>query len=544
MEIKVAEKEKGMLKLAKLFSNGMVLQREKQVHVWGDAEPDVDVRVTIQGQSAETRADAQGHFMLKLFPLEASENETLVVQAGTEKLEITDVAVGEVYIAGGQSNMEFPLRYEKYREEALQTRDTQLRFFDTPKKYYDAQDTDFDYSAVGHWRKADSEENLGYFSAVAFYFAKEIREELHVPVGIVGCNWGGTRSCAWMSEETVEKVGKPWLLEWEKATEGRDMDAFWASRKDDPQANAGNPCTSSFDEIVLPGTPSMEEIGKAMMEMAKATMREIAEKDPSKAELLAAAEDPAFMQKAMEQYRDTLDARIKPGILYEHMVKEIAPFSARGVLWYQGESEDVAGLQPLYADMLEGLVSDWRKLWQDASMPFIEVQIPGWHDWMGQTALDYPSIRRCQEVVAEKVAYVYMASISDVGEEHDIHPKDKRTVGHRMALLARHYTYGEEILCEAPRPIGISHNGAEIRIEMAYAQDGLRIIGDTLEAMELRAGDSTMAYQASVEGNTLVLKLEQPTEEFILIRFAREAWYQVNLVNSAGIPAIPFETRC
>lgn len=86
--------------------------------------------------------------------------------------------------------------------------------------------------------------------------------------------------------------------------------------------------------------------------------------------------------------------------------------------------------------------------------------------------------------------------------------------------------------------------GAEIRIEMAYAQDGIRIIGDTLEAMELRAGDSTMAYQASVEGNTLVLKLEQPTEESILIRFARETWYQVNLVNSAGVPAIPFETRC
>lgn len=528
-----------MLKLAKLFSTGMVLQREKQVRVWGEAEPDVDVRVTIQGQNAETRADAQGHFMLELSPLEASENETLVVQAGTEKLEITDVAVGEVYIAGGQSNMEFPLRYEKYREEALQTKDTQLRFFDTPKKYYDAQDTDFDYSAVGHWRKADSEENLGYFSAVAFYFAKELREELHVPVGIVGCNWGGTRSCAWMNGETVEKEGKPWVLEWEKAIAGRDMDAFWASRKDDlqnPLTNAGNPCTSPFDAFILPGTPSLEEIGKAMMEMANATMREVG--------LTEEAKPSDFMQKAVEQFGDKLDARIKPGILYEHMVKKIAPFSIRGVLWYQGESDDVAGLQPLYADMMKGLIGDWRSLWQDETMPFIEVQLPGWYDWMGEVNMDYASIRRCQEQVAEDVEHVYMASISDAGEEHDVHPKDKRIVGHRMALLARHYIYGEELLCEAPRPTGISRQGAEIRIEMAYAQDGLRIIGETLEAMELRAGDSTMAYQASVEGNTLVLKLEQPTEESILIRFAREAWYQVNLVNSAGVPAIPFETRC
>ena len=158
--------------------------------------------------------------------------------------------------------------------------------------------------------------------------------------------------------------------------------------------------------------------------------------------------------------------------------------------------------------------------------------------------MDYASIRRCQEQVAEDVEHVYMASISDVGEEHDIHPKDKRTVGHRMALLARHYIYGEEILCEAPRPIGISHNGAEIRIEMAHTGNGLRINGDTLEALELCAGEDVIAYHASVEGDTLVLKLEQPTEKSVRICFGREAWYRVNLVNSAGIPAIPFETRC
>lgn len=173
-----------------------------------------------------------------------------------------------------------------------------------PKKYYDAQDTDFDYSAVGHWRKADSEENLGYFSAVAFYFAKELREELHVPVGIVGCNWGGTRSCAWINGETVEKVGKPWVLEWEKAIAGRDMDVFWASRKDDlqnPLTNAGNPGISPFDAFILPGTPSLEEIGKAMMEMANATMREVG--------LTEEAKPSDFMQKAIEQFGDKLDAR-------------------------------------------------------------------------------------------------------------------------------------------------------------------------------------------------------------------------------------------
>lgn len=539
-----------MLKLAKLFSDGMVLQREKPVHIWGQTEAGNQVKVEIQGKSAEAVADATGCFDICLEGLETSLQENLVVTGGQDRAEITDVAIGEVYIAGGQSNMEFPLRYEKYREEALQTRDDKLRFFDTPKKYYEAQDTDFDYSAVGRWRKADSEENLGYFSAVAFYFAKEIRQKEDVPVGIVGCNWGGTRSCAWMDEETVKKVGAPWMEEWEKAIAGRDMDAFWASRKDDPQANAGNPGMSSFDRVVLPGTPSMAELGLAMQEMAQQMIKEMVKKNPEMGQMLESAKgqdgqiDPSFMQKAMEKYNDTVDARIKPGILYEHMVKKIAPFTARGVLWYQGESDDVSGLQPLYTDMFTGLVGDWRVLWQDATLPFIEVQLPGWRDWMMQSNLDYATIRRCQEEVARNVDGVYLASISDVGEEHDIHPKDKKTVGHRMALLARHYLYGEDLLCEAPRPAGIRREGDKIIIEMENAGEGLQIVGSTIEALQLRSADQVIPYNASVAGNALILSLDEPTDAPIQIRFAKDDWYRVNLVNAAGIPAIPFETRC
>ena len=528
----------------------MVLQREKPVHIWGQTEAGNQVKVEIQGKSAEAVADATGCFDICLEGLETSLQENLVVTGGQDRAEITDVAVGEVFIAGGQSNMEFPLRYEKHHEEALRTRDNDLRFFDTPKKYYPAQDTDFDYSAVGRWRKAESAEDLGYFSAVAFYFAKEIREKEKVPVGIVGCNWGGTRSCAWMSEETVKKVGEPWVAEWDKAIEGRDMDTFWASRKDDPQANAGNPGMSSFDRVVLPGTPSMAELGLAMQEMAQQMIKEMVKKNPEMGQMLESAKgqdgqiDPSFMQKAMEKYNDTVDARIKPGILYEHMVKKIAPFTARGVLWYQGESDDVAGLQNLYTNMFSGLICDWRALWQDADLPFIEVQLPGWHDWMMQSNIDYATIRRCQEEVAKTVDNVYMASISDVGEEHDIHPKDKRTVGYRMALLARNFIYGEDILCQAPRPLGIKREADKITIEMEYTGDNLQIVGHTINALELRSADQVIPYNASVAGNALILSLDEPTDAPIQIRFAKDDWYRVNLVNAAGIPAIPFETRC
>ena len=253
----------------------MVLQRQKPVYIWGESQPNQMVRAEIQGKSAEVMADETGHFCLKIEPLEASASEMLQVSDGIETMTLEDIAIGEVYIAGGQSNMEFPLRYEKYHEQVMGLDDHELRFFDVPKKFYEEQDSDFDYSAVGRWRRATSEENLGYFSAVAFYFAKEIREKVGVPVGIIGCNWGGTYSCAWMDQDTVERVGKPWMEKWEKSVEGKDMEQFWAERKADPQSDAGKPCLSPFDQVVLPRTPSMEEIGKAMMDMAQKGLESI-----------------------------------------------------------------------------------------------------------------------------------------------------------------------------------------------------------------------------------------------------------------------------
>lgn len=145
----------------------------------------------------------------------------MTVKSGEETIIVEDAAVGEVWIAGGQSNMEFPLRHEKHSAEELNQVNPNLRFYDVPEKFYEEQDRDFDYSNVGFWRKAEGD-SLTYFSAVGYYFQKELAEKLNIPVGIVGCNWGGTRSCAWMREETVQKKGTLWMDEWEKATAGMD----------------------------------------------------------------------------------------------------------------------------------------------------------------------------------------------------------------------------------------------------------------------------------------------------------------------------------
>lgn len=515
-----------MLKLARLFSHGMVLQREKPVKVWGKADAGAELVVSIQGVSAKGIAGKNGAWQITLPPLCASCAETLTVQSNHERISVEDVAVGEVWIAGGQSNMEFPLRYEKHREDALKINNSNLRFFDVPEKFYEEQDQDFDYSNVGIWRKADAE-SLPYFSAVGFYFQKELAAALSVPVGIIGCNWGGTQSCAWMREETVRRVGAPWMQAWEQKTAGMDMDAFWEAQRTNPKNNCGNPNTDPFSAFIMPATPTMEEIAcffQAMMEAAGVP-----------------ADEGSSTAKTLSAYQPTIEPKNKPGILFRNMVEKTAPYTVRGIIWYQGESDDEEkGLQSLYGDMIEGLIGDWRDVWQDQELPFFQVQLPGWSRWMMLSNHDYAAIRRGQEVVTKRLRNVYMASISDIGEELDIHPKDKKTVGHRLAGLARHYVYGEDILCEAPRPQYAKREGNTVVVTFQYAGNGLKLVGKGILALEVVQDGNRVPYTAEIEHDKLILSLKTDAQAAVALKFAQGKWYQVNLYNSEDIPTIPF----
>ncbi len=516
-----------MLELARLFSPGMVLQREKPVTVWGKAEAGTELIVYIQGVSAKGTADKNGLWQVTLPPLHASNVETMVVEGDGDKITVENVAVGEVWIAGGQSNMEFPLRFEKHRDEELGTQNPNLRFFDVPKQFYPQQAQDFSYDQVGFWRKAN-EENLPYFSAVGYYFQKELASVLSVPVGIIGCNWGGTQSCAWMKEETVRRVGPGWIENWEKATTGIDMAQFWAAQRVNPQNNQGNPCTDPFSTFIMPSTPTAEEF----MGFLQAMMASAGIPDESSGESAAAG---------VASYQAGPEPKNMPGALFENMVLKTAPYTVRGVLWYQGESDDVEGLQGLYGDMFEGLVGDWREAWQEPDLPFFEVQLPGFRQWSVMVHnLDYPTIRRGQEEAAKRVKNVYMTSISDVGEEMDIHPKDKKTVGHRLAGMARHYVYGETILCEAPRPQNVKRDGTTVVVTFQYAGSGLKLIGEDISALEVLQNGKRVPYTAAIEHDKLVIILKTDVQSPVMINFAQEKWYQVNLYNSEDIPAIPF----
>lgn len=246
-----------------------------------------------------------------------------------------------------------------------------------------------------------------------------------------------------------------------------------------------------------------------------------------------------------------------------------------GVLWYQGESDDVPGKNYLYKDMLTGLIGDWRALWNETKLPFLIVQLPGFDTWLLDTQSNhYPVIRRCQEQVADTVNDVYLCSISDIGEEKDIHPKNKKAVGERLALLARGHVYrkdsSEMFLCDAPRAVSAKRSGNEITIIFRNAGSGMQIKGDFIDALKLYTSEKELPYTFRAEGDKLILtltKMERSSCSFstqedavskkdaayladtaekaeIQIKFAQTPWFLVNVYNQAGIPAVPFEFVC
>lgn len=507
-----------MLKTAAIFQDYMILQREKPIYVWGEGTPGMEVTARIQGKKGTAVVDDTGRWKVEIPALEASEKEELLITSAEESFTYNEVAVGEVWVAGGQSNMEFWMRYEKHREEEFKNcPHRNLRFFDVPEICYEGQEEEFDYSRQGIWREAVSQEELEYFSAVGYYFQKEIQKELGVPVGVIGCNWGGTITRAWMNPETVKDVGPAWMRDYEESIKEKDMDEYWEKQHGNPMNDRGNPFADLFGEFVLPRTPKREEL--------EAFFKDVPD--------------------GMQEYLSALLPQSIPGRLYEFMLKTIAPYSIRGFLWYQGESDDVPGKNVLYQKMLTGLISDWRILWGDMKLPFLFVQLPGFRRWlMDETENQYPIIRKCQQQVADTVENAYMCSISDAGEEWDIHPKNKKVVGERLALLAKNYVYQIPCKCEAPRAVQAEKEGNVIKVRFEHAEDGLQIKGEKLNELEVFAKETPVAFEADAEGDLLKISLKETPEGKIRICYAQTPWFLVHLYNQAEIPEIPFEISC
>ena len=504
-----------MLRLAKIFQSGMILQREKTGHIWGTAESEKKVTLDIQGQHVEAIADRDGKFCIEYLPLRTSTCEEVTVKSCDEAVILENVAIGEVWIAGGQSNMEFHMRYEKNLAQVKPNcTNSNIRFYDVPEIAFEGQEEVFDYSRMGVWRQA-TPDDIEYFSAVGYYFAADLQADLKVPVGIIGCNWGGTFAAAWMNPDTVDKCGKEWMDEYRDFAVRTNMTEYYEKQKNNMMNDTGNPFENPFSEMMMPRTPSPEEIGKFMAEIGGPDLENFKNTEPMPFSI--------------------------PGALYEHMLKTISPIAAKGVLWYQGESDDEHFRSHLYESMLTGLIADWRERLKDANLPFIIVQLPGFESWLQVRNNRYDLIRKAQQQVTKKVPNTYLCSASDIGEQFDIHPKNKKPIGERMSLLARGHVYNEDVLCDAPEVEKVEINDGTIEITFSNVGKELVLEGNEINALKLKDEKNIeITFKYEIDGDKVILTTDREVKN-PTIDFAQEKFYIVNLYNSNHIPVVPFE---
>lgn len=499
-----------MIKPAMIFGDNMILQRQKPIRIWGSCTDEVIIRGRLGGTELTAKIKDQNWEIV--FPqMETCEDIMLEIWSDMEHLTFHNIAVGEVWIAAGQSNMEFYLRYDEGRSEA--PGNSRVRMFDCPKTAYSGQLKEYDYSEFGFWRMCD-ERNLDYFSAVAYYFAMSLEKKYHIPIGIIGCTWGGTPACTWMDAKYLEDTpGRVWLDEYQETAANLNMEEYNARYKQTPNYR-GRPFEDPVMEKMMYGMPD-EEWGAFLRKMSVSVGEEV----------------PLPIGPKSEQ---------RPGGLYENMVRKIAPYTIRGVIWYQGENDE--GKAGIYHTVFSKLIQCWRDLWKE-SFPFLFVQLAPFGYW-GSPEI-YPMLRRAQQWVSKQVPDTWMASVMDIGNKFDIHPKKKRPVGERLALLARGHVYGEEILCDAPEYAGAELAEGKITVYFHHTGDELILEGNNINALEVLAdGRVPEQLKLNVTGSTLIIRSPAiHTNSCIKIAFAEMGFCKVNLYNQARLPVKPFTAK-
>lgn len=429
--------------------------------------------------------------------------------------------------------MEFHMRYDADMESEKEVcTNSNIRFFDYPEVSYVGQIEEADYGRFyGFWRKAEPDQ-LERFSAVGYYFARDLQKKYGVPVGIIGCNWGGTPACAWMPWEAVaEGGGQAYLDEYNEAVESLNLAEYDEKFRKNPGSWRVDQLSDSINDLMMYGCP-MSQIEEKLMERGL----DLSQIDWS---ALVPGTGPKYERR--------------PSGLYESMLQPIAPYAIRGVIWYQGETDGDCHPE-IYKSLFPALIKSWRELW-DEELPFLFVQIAALEQWLECVGTPYVEIREAQQYTADTVPGTGMAVITDAGMRSDLHPKKKYPVGHRLALLAENKVYGEGVLCEAPTLSGVRAEDGRLILEFENTGDGLYLAGVLPHGQKVDAGKfgGLQVFQDGVELNPEFLEAGACGNQVIVtgnviradvstqVKIAKTGWYLVNLYNSEHIPARPAE---
>lgn len=622
-----------MMKIASLFTDAMVLQQGVTVPVWGAASPGDTITVRFAGQQVSGSADDHGNWMVRLAPLSANATPAVMelVSPDGSIITLTDILVGEVWVCSGQSNMEWPLTGAiNGGEEVMRADFPHIRLFTVPKRPEGTPRSEMEGAA---WCSC-SPETVGNFSAVAYYFGRELHRRLNVPIGLIHSSWGGSPAEAWTAWEVLRehsatrgitedcernlgprgtwrqglealagrtrdkentKHAKGWAGPGEPSGEWGDMELpgtwqsrgfnhsgiFWFRKTVDlPPAWEGLDLQLSIGAADKSDTTyfNNERVGGVTMaeradswchlrtytvpgNLVKAGRNVIAVRvhsdifgggltGPAESMELTCPDRPGdaaiplagTWRYAIEaNYGHVLTFHTTPSALFNGMIAPLLPFAIRGVIWYQGESNADRAVQ--YRDLFQLLIRNWREAWGQGDFPFYFVQLANYMARQPVPAESRWSELREAQAMALALPNTGMAVAIDIGDAEDIHPRNKKDVGLRLALNALHGTYGcSDVIPCGPLFRSAKREGSSLRLSFDHAGGGLVCRGDALRGFAIAGEDGRFVWaEAEIDGDGILVSSPVVAEP----RAARYGWADnpdVNLHNKEGLPASPFRT--
>ncbi|MFD2203328.1 sialate O-acetylesterase [Shivajiella indica] len=600
--------------LPKIFADHMVFQRNQPIRVWGDGSPGKSVIARFNGKEVTTKINKEGFWQLEFEALPAS---------GPYELEVNgkkyyDVQVGDVWVAGGQSNMEWVMsaQVEGLSEELADSDYPLIRFFKIPHDY-DAKEK-FDVRG-GEWRKADPD-NILNFSAVAWFFAKKAHLEQGVPVGVIESNWGGTPTEGWVDAERLLGIDEYK----EKAKNVIDRKDYWIQEVIDnkvreltrnelviaPQngeiQGVVNPNydDSNWQTVNLPDDNPFQDIAwfrtKFTLSQTEGFMLNLGDlqqmayvylnggrlfyKDwghevkefPIPSSMLNKGENilavrlintwdnaPVLGKKgqlylrsgnqkiSLEgpwKYNNRIEQELPkvewynwlPGMMYNAMIAPIVKYPIKGVIWYQGESN--TNEHEHYRELFGTLIKSWRDSWGIGDFPFLFVQLANFMERKTvQQDSNWAFLREAQTQTLE-LPNTGMAVTIDIGNANDIHPRNKRDVGHRLWKVADKVAYGNDVIFSGPSFKDYEFKDGKVLISFDYVGEGLKLsYGNEVKGFIIADEEGKFLSAKAVlisPGKVEVFhpSIKNPTE----IRYAWADNPEVNLYNTEDLPAVPF----
>jgi len=496
----------GEVRLPKIFSENMMLQRDKPIRVWGWADPKEVVTVDLSGSNGSATTTPDGTWSVELPAKPAGENLVLSVE-GTNRLTLKNIIIGDIWICSGQSNMEMPLKgclgADKDTKTANLPKIRRIKFTRTSSGWPEA-----DAPAARPWEVC-SPETASNFTAVGFYFARDIQEQTGVPIGIIDTNWGGTRIEPWVAPEGLEAVPE---LAAASTKRQKAMDHY---RQQLPSELA------RMDQW----------LAKTKLELSNGS---------------SVTQPPTIPSPSTDGWSN----------LYYAMIHPIVKLPIKGALWYQGESNGREGLS--YLHKMHALIGGWRQQWNQGDFPFYFTQLASYENVNEDSAgAGWAYIREAQ-AKALSIPNTGMAVIIDtvpLAETSDIHPRNKFDVGTRLARWALAHDYGKSIEVSGPKFKGLSIVSDKIHLTFDHVGAGL-MVGkkqgrqpttesdvEPLKQFAIAGSDQKwLPADAVIQGNKVIVS-SPAVKEPVAARYAfRMNPAGANLYNREGLPAAPFRT--